>query len=71
MPLSDGDEYLDLEHLDRGVRLAAGMSAPIRHALSRTAVREATWTKVLTQLAVYRAATLHFGVGRGTSPTSG
>jgi len=64
--LSDGDEYLDLAQLDRGVRLAAGMSTPLRNVLSRRAVCESTWNKILTQLEAYRAATAHFGVGRGT-----
>jgi len=66
MGLSDGDEYLDLEQLDRGVCLAAGISGPMGCVLSRRAVRETTWSKVLTQLAAYRTATLHFGIGRGT-----
>jgi hypothetical protein len=67
MGLSDGDEYLDLEQLDRGVRLA-GMSAPIGRVLCKKAVRKTTWSKVLTQLEAYRTATLHFGIGRGTCP---
>lgn len=71
MGLSDGEEYLDLEQLDRGVRLAAGTFTPMGRVLFRRAVREATWSKVLTQLEAYRAATLHFGVGRGTNPGSG
>jgi hypothetical protein len=66
MGLSDGDEYLDLEQLDRGVRLAGAMSGPMGCVLSRRAVRETTWSKVLTQLEAYRTATLHFGIGRGT-----
>jgi hypothetical protein len=66
MRLSDGEEYLDLEQLDRGVCLAKGVTGPTACVLSRTAVREATWSKVLKQLEAYRAATLHFGIGRGT-----
>ena len=66
MGLSDGDEYLDLEQLDRGVCLAAGRSGPMGCVLSRRAVRETTWSKVMTQLEAYRTATLHFGIGRGT-----
>jgi hypothetical protein len=66
MGLSDGDEYIDLEHLDRGVCLAGVMSAPMGCVLSKRAVRKTTWDKVLTQLEAYRTATLHFGIGRGT-----
>jgi len=63
--LSPGDEYLDLAQLDRGVRRVAGSSAVLCNVLPRGAVCEATWRKVLTELAAYRAATAHFGVGRG------
>jgi hypothetical protein len=64
--LSHGDEYLDLAQLDRGVRLAAGASTTLFNVLPRRAVCETTWTKVLNELEAYRAATAHFGVGRGT-----
>jgi hypothetical protein len=64
--LSDGDEYVDLEQLDRGVRLATGTSILLSNVISRRAVCETTWSRVLTQLEAYRAATAHFGVGRGT-----
>jgi hypothetical protein len=70
MGLADGEEYLDLERLDRGVRPAAGTFTPMGRVLFRRAVGEATWNKVLSQLEAYRAATLHFGVGRGTNPPS-
>jgi hypothetical protein len=63
--LSDGDEYVDLEHLDRGVRRASEAFAPVGDVISRRAVCETTWNRVLTQLQAYRAATAHFGVGRG------
>jgi len=69
--LSDGDEYLDLEQPNRGVCLAAGISGPMGCVLSRRAVRETTWNKVLTELEAYRTATLHFGIGRGTCAESG
>jgi hypothetical protein len=68
--LSDGDEYVDLEHLDRGVRLATGTSTPPGNVISRRAVCETTWNGMLTQLQAYRAATAHFGVGRGTPAKS-
>jgi hypothetical protein len=66
MALSDGDEYLDLQQLDRGVRLAGPMCAPVGCVLFKRAVRKTTWAKVLTELEAYRTATLHFGIGRGT-----
>ena len=68
--LSAGDEYLDLEQPDRGVCLAAGISGPMGCVLPRRAVHETTWSKVLTELEAYRTATLHFGIGRGTSAES-
>jgi hypothetical protein len=64
--LAEGDEYLDLTQLDRGVRRAAGASTALCNVLPRRAVCEATWNKVLTELEAYRAATAHFGVGRGS-----
>jgi hypothetical protein len=65
MALSHGDEYLDLTQLERGVRLATGASTTLGNVLPRRAVCDATWSKVLTELEAYRAATAHFGVGRG------
>jgi hypothetical protein len=52
--LSDGDEYLDLEHLDQGVRRAGGTVAPMGRVLPRNAVHTNTWSKILTQLAAPR-----------------
>lgn len=49
-PLAAGDEYVDLEHLDNGVRRAGTALASTGHLLPRKAVREATWAKILTQL---------------------
>jgi hypothetical protein len=68
--LSHGDEYLDLDQLDRGVCLATGMFAPRGQVLPKKAVRAHKWHQVLTQLEAYRNATAHFGVGRGTLPPS-
>lgn len=50
--LSSGEEYLDLEELDRGVQVAHGASVPMGRVLPRRAVRELTWNKILTKLAV-------------------
>jgi len=53
--LSAGDEYVDLEHLDDGVRRAGGATAPMGHLLPKKAVHEATWAKILTKLAAPHA----------------
>jgi hypothetical protein len=47
--IPEGDEYLDLEHLELGV-LRAEPGTPHEHALPRTAVSDATWAKILTVL---------------------
>lgn len=49
--LSNGDEYLDLEHLDLGVRLAPWANTPMGRVLPRKAVQDATWAKILLTLA--------------------
>jgi hypothetical protein len=49
--LVEGAEYLDLEHLDQGVQRAKEASAvTMGHVLPRSAVRDETWRKILTQL---------------------
>ena len=52
--LSDGDEYLDLEQLDHGVRRAQGTATPMGRVLPRKAVHVNTWSKILTQLTTPR-----------------
>jgi hypothetical protein len=54
--LLDGDEYLDLQALDQGVRRARGTAVAMGRVLPRKAVHEATWTKILAQLPVSGAA---------------
>ena len=49
-PLRRGDEYLDLEQLQRGVLRADGAVANLAHALPRKAINEDTWRKILRQL---------------------
>jgi hypothetical protein len=58
--LVDGEEYLDLEHLDHGVRRVAAATRA-GHALPRRAVNEDTWRKILTQLAAPRIARMYSG----------
>jgi hypothetical protein len=49
--LTAGKEYLDLEHLDQGVQRAkATTKVAMGHVLSRSAVRDETWSKILAQL---------------------
>jgi len=51
--LAQGEEYVDLEHLDRGIQRAdATMTkGAIGHILPRRAVHGETWSKILAQLA--------------------
>lgn len=52
--LLDGEEYLDLEDLDRGVRSAFGADrADMGNVLPRRALRGATWYKILERLALF------------------
>ncbi|MBX3161772.1 MAG: hypothetical protein KF773_37770 [Deltaproteobacteria bacterium] len=48
--IPEGDEYIDLEHPELGVRQAEA-NTPGAHALPRTAVSDATWSRILTTLA--------------------
>ena len=48
--LADGDEYLDLEQLRRGVRRAGDSSTPMGRVLPRKAVLDMTWSKILAHL---------------------
>ena len=50
--LTEGGEYLDLEHLNEGVQRAkAATKVTMGHVLPRSAVSGETWSKVLAQLA--------------------
>jgi hypothetical protein len=49
--LSDGSEYLDLEHLDRGIQRVSGADHPeMAHVIPRSAVGNDTWSKIVTHL---------------------
>ena len=49
--LTEGGEYLDLEHLDRGVQRAkAEIRVTMGQVLPRSAVRDETWGKFLAHL---------------------
>jgi hypothetical protein len=49
--LSAGDQYLDLSRLDQGVRRAVGTPVPMCRVIPKKAVRQATWTQIVAQLA--------------------
>jgi N-ethylmaleimide reductase len=50
--LDDADEYLDLEHLERGVQRPLGRSrAPMGTVLPRKAIHDLTWFKMLARIA--------------------
>ena len=50
--LTEGGEYLDLEHLDQGVQRAkAATKVTMGNVLPRSAVRGETWSKIIAQLA--------------------
>lgn len=51
--LADGDEYIDLDQLDRGVRRAQGATLRPGGILPKKAVREATWNAIVAKLASY------------------
>ena len=49
--LSQGEEYLDLEHLDQGVKRAQGTTkVSMGQVLPRSAVGAETWIRILAQL---------------------
>ena len=48
--LADGDEYIDLEQLEQGVRQVPVAGTPTSRMLPRKAVREDTWMKILAVL---------------------
>ena len=48
--LPDGEEFVDLEHLDQGVQRAGTAPIPMGRVLPRKAVHEHTWTKIVAYL---------------------
>lgn len=49
--LAEGEEFLDLEHLDKGVLQAKGKSASMGRVLPKKSVHPETWQKFLSHLA--------------------
>lgn len=48
--LTDGDEYIDLMNLGRGVQRANGSATSMTSVLPRRAVAYGTWSKIVTRL---------------------
>jgi hypothetical protein len=55
----EGEEFLDLEDLNQGVRSAEGPTPTMSHLLLRRSVHGDTWTKILAQLTAFQAAQDH------------
>jgi hypothetical protein len=60
--LADGEEYIDLQALDQGVRRARNAAVTMGQVLPRRAVHEGTWNKILIQL------TMGVGAPSGAAP---
>src|SRR4051812_48221808 len=52
--LDEGDEYIDLGHLEHGVCRPRGTATPTRLVLARKAVAEAVWNNILAELETSR-----------------
>ena len=48
--LSNGDAYVDLDELEKGVMHAKGNTPPMGRVLPKKAVHEETWNKIIGQL---------------------
>ena len=55
--LINGEEYLDLEHLNLGVQKAYGTTTPTGSVLPRKSVHATTWTKIAALLKAQPVAT--------------
>jgi hypothetical protein len=52
--LAEGDEYVDLEAPDQGVRRVLGSEAvPMGHVLPKKSVREKTWRQIVALLSAH------------------
>ena len=54
--LAEGDEYIDLGQMQRGVQQADGAKTVMGRVLPRAAVGEGTWNRILTSLQKARDA---------------
>lgn len=65
--LGAGDDYIDLEQLDQGVRTAKEGTAviPMGRVVSKKAVKEQTWNSILEHLKSRRIAPVQSGSHKG------
>jgi len=63
-----GDEYIDLEQLDQGVRTVVGRPAAIAvgRVVAKKAIQQGTWDQVVAQLASRRIVPVHSGPSTGS-----
>jgi hypothetical protein len=61
--LVPGDEYIDLEQLDQGVRMASAgtESIPMGRVIARKAVKSKTWSDIVEHLTSRRIAPVDSG----------
>jgi hypothetical protein len=57
--LSDGDQYIDLENLERGVQTSVGGAVVMGRVLTRTSIGDGTWAKVVAQLSALTPPRAH------------
>jgi hypothetical protein len=58
--LADGDEYVDLENPDQGVRKAVlGAGVPMGRVLPKKAVLEKTWREIVALLSAHHIEDVH------------
>ena len=57
--LDNGDEYLDLEHLELGVCEATEGAPPMGRVLPRKAVHAKTWSKLLAKIDAFPGENSH------------
>jgi hypothetical protein len=57
--LWDGDEYVDLENLKRGVQKAGAVPTVMGRVLPRKAVLEETWHNIVKELQAHKIPTLY------------
>lgn len=64
--LAAGDEYIDLELLDQGVRTASKEteSIPMGRVIARKAVQSGTWSDIVEHLASRRIAPVESGASK-------
>ena len=59
--LTDGDEYLDMEHLDKGMQRADRKKSPMGRVLPKKSVHKNTWRKIVKQLPAHPGVETHVG----------